>query len=66
VNAYDKEKVSDILAGHGDWFTAKLMRLIASADMSNREKLYLSYPEEVDCVRRFQTGGREWAGVENE
>ncbi len=56
MSPYDKEKVSDILAGEGDWFTAKLMRLIASADTSNREKLFREYPEEVNCVTKFQTG----------
>lgn len=54
LSDYDKASVAQILSGHGDWFTAKLMRLIASADSLNREKLFQVFPEVVVCVSNFQ------------
>lgn len=54
LSEYDEANVAQILSGHGDWFTAKLMRLIASADALNRQKLFKVYPEVVVCVSNFQ------------
>lgn len=54
LSDYDKASVAQILSGHGDWFTARLMRLIASADSLNREKLFQVFPEVVVCVSDFQ------------
>ncbi len=56
ISEYDKENVGSILAGEGGWFTAKLLRVISTADKSNRQKLYRGFPEEVDAVCVFQTG----------
>ena len=47
MSEFDKANVGRILAGHGDWFTAKLLRLIAKADLHNRELLWKGFPEEV-------------------
>jgi len=47
LSPYDKARFVDILHGEGDWFSAKLLRLIAKADAENREKLRLGFPEEV-------------------
>ncbi len=54
LSDYDKANVAQILSGHGDWFTAKLIRLIASADPLNRKKLFQVFPEVVVCVSDFQ------------
>lgn len=53
---YDREHLRDILAGHGDWYHARLLRLIAKADEPNRHQLAKAYPEEVEAVHKFQTG----------
>jgi len=44
---FDREHIGELIAGHGDWFTAQLLRLIAKADFENMAKLRLGFPEEV-------------------
>jgi len=53
---FDKAKISDIVAGHGDWFTARLLRLIAHADLTNLGKLRQVYPEEVEAIETWRKG----------
>lgn len=56
ISPYDRANISSILAGEGDWFTAKLLRLIAKADSSNKERLRLGFPEEVEAFENYMTG----------
>jgi hypothetical protein len=56
MTEYDKEKVGEILRGHGSWYTAKLMRLICTCDAPNKKQMHKAYPEVVDVVHKFQTG----------
>ena len=56
ISNYDKKHISIILAGEGDWFTAKLLRLIAKADNNNLELLRSSFPKEVEAVENFWGG----------
>lgn len=53
MSEYDKEKIEVILLGHGDWFTAHLIRLIGKADTSNLELIRKGFPEEVKAVEDF-------------
>lgn len=53
---FDKAQVKEILDGGGDWFSALLLRLIEKADATNREKLRLGFPEEVEAVENFLYG----------
>lgn len=50
MTEFDKKNIDIILNGHGDWFTAQLLRLITKADMANRAKLSVVFPEEVKAV----------------
>jgi len=54
MTEFDKKNVDIILLGHGDWFTAHLMRLIAKADEVNRFRLSTAFPEEVKAVTEHQ------------
>lgn len=54
ISEYDREHMADILAGHGDWFTAHLLRLIAKADALNRAKLRSVYTEEVEAFEEWE------------
>ena len=56
MNLTDQVALPEILAGHGSWFGARLLRLIAKADSVNRDKLRKVYPKEVAAVERFQKG----------
>ena len=56
MTEYDKAHVEDLICGTGSWFTAKLFRLIANADESNRARLYKGFPKEVDTVCMFLNG----------
>lgn len=50
MSDYDKENIGRILRGHGDWFGAQLLRLIAKADSNNQALLAACYPEQVASV----------------
>lgn len=54
-STYDAEHVGDIVAGEGTWFSARLLRLIAKADMVNRERLRLGFPEHVDLYESWHS-----------
>ena len=56
MSEYDKKNIGLIIGGHGDWFTAKLIRLIRDADLSNRRKLFSVFPDEVRAVNIFHYG----------
>jgi hypothetical protein len=59
ITDYDKAHISDILAGRGDWFTARLIRLIAAADPINKAKLRRSFPEVVSAFDEWQKDSPE-------
>ena len=54
LSEFDIEMLPRILGGHGDWFTAELLRLITHADVENREKLRKAFPAEVALVDEYQ------------
>lgn len=56
ISSYDKEHIDDILAGHGDWFTAYLLRLCAKADHKNLELIRLGFPEVVEAFEKWRDG----------
>jgi len=58
MSSYDEQRVAEILAGEGTWFTAHLFRLIAKADQNNRAKLASAFPAEVAAVVRYLEGGK--------
>lgn len=73
ISDYDREHVRDLLMGHGDWFTAQLLRLIAKADPENRVRLRHAFPEEVQLyedymgsidARREELLQKEWTAEE--
>jgi hypothetical protein len=49
-------EVVDAMDGKGTNFTAQLLRLIAKADLSNREKLRLGFPEVVEAYEKWFNG----------
>lgn len=62
ISDYDRAHIADIIAGDGDWFTAKLLRLIAKADLANRERIRRGFPEEVRAFEEWQLGGEDEEG----
>lgn len=56
ISEYDRANMADIIAGHGDWFSAQLLRLIAKADLENREKIRSAFPEHVEAYERWKDG----------
>lgn len=56
MSNYDKQNIGNIICGEGDWFTAKLIRVIRDADFSNRRLLFRGFPEEVHAVNIYQFG----------
>lgn len=49
LSKYDRKNFEAILFGEGDWFTAQLIRLVAKADLSNRDLLRKGFPAEVSA-----------------
>lgn len=55
-SAYDIAHIEDILYGEGDWFSAKLLRLIAKADEDNLERLRKGFPRHVEVLELWRRG----------
>lgn len=56
LSQYDRERLADILAGHGTWFHADLLRLCAHADQRNLERIRRGFPETVDAYLDWRDG----------
>lgn len=54
LSDYDRDNIGQIVGGHGDWFTAHLIRLIAKADLSNRALIAKGFPEVVDAFNDWE------------
>lgn len=57
ISDYDRAHVEEIIAGHGDWFTAYLLRLMHKADSQNFAKLAMAFPEEAAVYIMWQKRG---------
>lgn len=53
LSKFDRENIPAIMSGHGDWFTAQLLRLIAKADKQHRALLAKGFSEEVWLVENY-------------
>lgn len=57
-SAHDVERLTQILGGEGDWYSAHLFRLIAKADQQNRALLAYVYPLHVEAYEAWHRGER--------
>ncbi|QNN23548.1 hypothetical protein HED60_15105 [Planctomycetales bacterium ZRK34] len=53
LSDHDRENIHAILGGEGDWFSCRLLRLIARSDVDNRRRFRLGWPEHVDAVEEY-------------
>lgn len=53
ISDYDRANFTEIIGGHGDWFTAHLLRLIAKSDREHRARLRLGFPDEVAAFEKW-------------
>ena len=53
LSDYDRANVQKILNGHGNWFSAQLLRLIAKSDTEHKEKIRLGFPEVVEAYENW-------------
>ena len=56
LSDFDRSHIGNIMEGYGDWFTARLLRLIPKADRQNRERLRKGFPEEVAAYEKWFEG----------
>jgi len=56
LSNFDRENMDRLLAGYGDWFSAKLMRLIMKADRENKERLRIAFPDHVQAYEDYMRG----------
>ncbi len=47
VSDWDREHINEIMMGEGDWFSAKLLRLLQKADKETREQVRKGFPDHV-------------------
>jgi len=57
ISDFDRNNVGAILRGSGDWFSAKLLRLIAACDSDNLETLRSVYFDHVEAYELWLTRG---------
>ncbi len=57
MSMYDKQNIGHVML-NGTWFTAELLRLISKADLENRERIRLGFPEEVAAYEAWARGGK--------
>jgi hypothetical protein len=54
LSEHDRKNIGGLIAGRGDWFSARLLRLIAKADRTNLERLRLGFPEHVAAFEAWR------------
>lgn len=47
VSDFDVENINEIMDGHGDWFSAQLLRLCQKADQHTLAQIRLGFPDHV-------------------
>ena len=57
ISQFDRDHIGDILRGMGDWFSAKLIRLLATCDPDNLEAFRVMYPDHVEAWEIWRTEG---------
>jgi hypothetical protein len=62
LSDFDKANIDQILSGHGDWFTAYLIRYIGGVDPESRRAVARGFPNEVAAVgdRRTTASVPSW------
>jgi hypothetical protein len=65
ISEYDRTNIHEILQGHGTWFSAMLIRLIAHADSDNRERLRQAFPEHVQAYEDWDRKTGPYEGKED-
>lgn len=53
LSDHDRANIDAIMGGHGDWFSARLLRLIAKGDHRNRVLLGSIYPEHYEAFMQW-------------
>jgi hypothetical protein len=53
ISEHDREHMDEIMSGYGDWFSARLLRLIAKADIENRALLRQVFPDHVQTYEEW-------------
>lgn len=57
ISQYDISNIDRIIAGDGDWFTARLLRLMAHADKENLVRLGRAFPAPFAYFMNWRLGG---------
>ena len=61
---FDESRIEHIMnidipawqSGRGDWFTVRLLSLIAKADVMNQSRIQDGFPDEVEAYQRWFQG----------
>lgn len=53
ISDYDREHINEIMEGHGDWFSAQLLRLLQKADHETHEQVRAGFPDHVQLYEDY-------------
>jgi hypothetical protein len=62
ISDYDRAHIGELVGGQGDWFTARLMHLIGHADLRNRARIRIAFPEEMAAFDEWYNATRDEKG----
>lgn len=63
ISSFDRACIGKIVGGHGDWFGAHLIRLIAKADSQNIERIRAGFPDYVAAFEQWERGSLNEQGA---
>ena len=63
IKKAEKELYYAIINPKADWFSARLIHLIMKADLQNKAKLWLGFPEFVEVVEKYQNEPNYWENL---
>lgn len=53
MSQFDQDNIEWIMQGNGDWFGARLLRLIAHCDLEHRDAIRRGFPDYVEAYERW-------------
>lgn len=56
LSDYDRENIDKIMEGHGNWFSAQLLRLCHKADPWTLDQIRRGFPDHVELYETWKRG----------
>jgi hypothetical protein len=56
ISDFDRSHINAIMEGHGDWFSAQLLRLCHKADPTTLDQIRQGFPDHVALYEEWRRG----------